>query len=1439
MNQHTILLLAANPEAMPRLNVDDEARDIRIALRQNGHGDAFKLEVWPAARPRDLLDGLGTLMPTVVHFSGHGGRVEGRRPTGARRDVSEPTPGDQGAMEAHDPERHGLFFQGPNGQPQFVSAAAIQVAFAAARSSVKLVVLNACYSELLADALLPHVGCVVGVAGAIGDASARQFSVGFYGALGQRVSVDQAFAQGRAAVRLDDLPDHDQPQLRVRADVDAKQLVVAAMPLAAPDRHAFDRAPLGTIQGEAPGGAPQLPPEVISFALERQRHAGFVGRDRLLARLDQLLVADTVDRWVVVTGGPGMGKSALLAAWLARREAAGGSVPHHFIRRGWANWDDPEALVDSLVAQIEARFPGARKPEADARLAPAARLAAALLRVSERALVPGGERLVLLIDGLDEYDPPPGALPADPLAAFLPYALPPGVSVLCASRPRHPYIDKLATRGVLEQIDLDDAPSFADDNAATVRAFWEQAAPELGLDARFVAQAVERAGGNLQHAEMLRRHLSGMPPEQRRVEDIPRGLAASIASAWERIAIDPPVVDGLGLLCAARDALTLDELARVAGWALEPQRRAFLRGARELLIETRRTEAVREYRLHHDSIRAHVAEAIGVDRLTAHHLALAQRLATWPAPADAAARRYSLHHALPHRAEVGAWDEAWRVAADVAFLEAKCRELGVHDAEADVARAAARCRASGDEARVDRFAELARALGRESHWLRAAPEATAALVWNRLRRSGWSPNELDTQLQVPKRLEFLRVRHVATRVSPALLRDLAGHIHGVTACVVTPDGRHIVSASYDETLKVWELVSGRVVATLQGHTNGVTACTVTPDGRHVVSASIDNMLKVWELESGREVATIEGHPRAVTACVVTPDGRHVISASWDETLKVWELGTGRSVVTLQGHIKRVNACAVTPDGRHVVSASADQTLKVWELASGCAVATLEGHTDVVNACTVTPDSRCLISASDDQTLKVWELASGREMMTLEGHTDVVNACTVTPDGRRVVSASRDRTLKVWELASGRVVATLEGHTRAVTACPVTPDGHYMVSASNDATLKIWELKSERAVSTLAGHTDWVTACAVTPDGRHAVSASADRTLKVWELGSGRVVATFERHTGVVTACAVTPDGRHVVSASWDETLKVWELASGCAVATLEGHTDVVNACTVTPDSRYLISASDDQTLKVWELESGCAVATLQGHTDSVTACAVTPNGRHVISASADQTLKLWELRSRRAVATLQGHTGPVNACAVTPDGQRVISASADNTLKVWELATGRAVATLQGHTRYVAACAVTPDGCYAVSASADGTLKVWDLATHACRITHRGDAGYLAVAVGASTIVAGDEASGVWFLDVPRYLDSSPAQERSMTREELLSRLSKLLSSQFEQVLYLARIPQEHLPAAAAAQASRAVELMRYVEQQNQLEQLAGIVQQVVTGGGSSSPDPR
>jgi len=104
---------------------------------------------------------------------------------------------------------------------------------------------------------------------------------------------------------------------------------------------------------------------------------------------------------------------------------------------------------------------------------------------------------------------------------------------------------------------------------------------------------------------------------------------------------------------------------------------------------------------------------------------------------------------------------------------------------------------------------------------------------------------------------------------------------------------------------------------------------------------------------------------------------------------------------------------------------------------------------------------------------------------------------------------------------------------------------------------------------------------------------------------------------------------------------------------------------------------------------------------------------------------------------------------VTPDGRRMVSASDDGTLKVWDLASGRAEATLQGHADRVTACAVTPDGRRVVSGSWDHTLKVWDVQAGTCIFTHRANAGYLAIAATATTLIAGDFAGAVWFLDWP------------------------------------------------------------------------------------------
>ena len=613
---------------------------------------------------------------------------------------------------------------------------------------------------------------------------------------------------------------------------------------------------------------------------------------------------------------------------------------------------------------------------------------------------------------------------------------------------------------------------------------------------------------------------------------------------------------------------------------------------------------------------------------------------------------------------------------------------------------------------------------------------------------------------------WLRLLHPAL-IPPGtgLLRTLEGHSEGVSGVAVTPDGRRAVSASWDGTLNVWDLDTGRELRTLEGHLGSVNGVAVTPDWKRAVSASYDRTLKVWDLETGCELRTLKGHSRSVYGVAVTPDWKRAVSASYDRTLKVWDLETGCELRTLKGHSRSVNGAAVTPDGKRAVSASKDKTLKVWDLETGRALRTLEGHSDSVNGVAVTPDGKRAVSASDDNTLKVWDLETGRELRTLEGHSGAVYGVTLTPDGKRVVSASGDRTLKVWELETGRGLRTLEGHSFNVRGVAVTPDGKRAVSASWDKTLKVWDLEAGVGLRTLKGHSGWVRGVAVTPDGKRAVSASDDKTLKVWDPETDRALLTLEGHSSVVWGAAVTPDGKWAVSASGDRTLKVWDLDTGRLLRTLVGHSSDIRGAAVTPEGKRAISASGDKTLKVWDLETGRLLRTLVGHSAAIGGAAVTPDGKRAVSASWDKTLKVWDMETGRELRTLEGHSFYVWGAAVTPDGKRAVSASWDRTLKVWDLKTGRELRTLEGHSEAVNGVAVTPDGKRAISASDDKTLKVWDLDTGLPLATFHCDAPACCCACADQhRIVAGDSVGHVYFLSFALMLHHAKRHLRRILR---------------------------------------------------------------------------
>jgi hypothetical protein len=160
---------------------------------------------------------------------------------------------------------------------------------------------------------------------------------------------------------------------------------------------------------------------------------------------------------------------------------------------------------------------------------------------------------------------------------------------------------------------------------------------------------------------------------------------------------------------------------------------------------------------------------------------------------------------------------------------------------------------------------------------------------------------------------------------------------------------------------------------LKGHTGRVSWASFSPDGSRVLTASSDNTAKIWDANSGAELLTLKGHTDGLIWAAFSPDGSRVLTTSWDHTAKVWDGSRGAELLTLKGHMPARNPASFSPDGSRVLTASVDTTAKVWDAKSGAELFTLKGgHTSYLASASFSPDGSRIVAGRNDGTAKVWD-----------------------------------------------------------------------------------------------------------------------------------------------------------------------------------------------------------------------------------------------------------------------------------------------------------------------------------------------------------------------------------------------------------------------------------------------------------------------------------
>ena len=330
-----------------------------------------------------------------------------------------------------------------------------------------------------------------------------------------------------------------------------------------------------------------------------------------------------------------------------------------------------------------------------------------------------------------------------------------------------------------------------------------------------------------------------------------------------------------------------------------------------------------------------------------------------------------------------------------------------------------------------------------------------------------------------------------------LLHVLKGHPQTIEALAISPDNNNLISAGGEE-IYVWNLNDGSLIKTLKGHLKSVTALCFDSSGSRFVSGSRDQTIGIWSLPGGNLIANLSRNNTSVWSLAITDDLKTLATAGYQE-VRLWKYPPGSLSKVLRGHKREVEKVLINRNQDLLITAGGkrDNTIIVWSLPEGEKKYILKGHSDGIWDLAITPDDLTLVSAGKDGLIKLWSLVDGQEIATLEGHQGKVWCLVITPDGKTLVSGSEDKTVKVWSITTRKIKYDLSNHDEAVVRLAVNRDGNLLVTGSLDGAVKLWDLSTGKLMTILKGHPSGVSVLKFSDNGEMLITAGKDKTIKLW------------------------------------------------------------------------------------------------------------------------------------------------------------------------------------------------------------------------------------------------------------------------------------------------------------------------------------------------------
>ena len=218
-------------------------------------------------------------------------------------------------------------------------------------------------------------------------------------------------------------------------------------------------------------------------------------------------------------------------------------------------------------------------------------------------------------------------------------------------------------------------------------------------------------------------------------------------------------------------------------------------------------------------------------------------------------------------------------------------------------------------------------------------------------------------------------------------RNLKGHLAKIYAMHWSTDRRHLVSASQDGKLIIWDAYTTNKVHAIPLRSSWVMTCAYAPSGNYVACGGLDNICSIYNLSSRegptRVARELSGHSGYLSCCRFIND-RRIITSSGDMTCMLWDIETGAKVTEFADHLGDVMSISINPTNQNTfVSGACDAFAKLWDVRTGRAVQTFAGHESDINAIQFFPDGHAFGTGSDDASCRLFDIRADRELNTYQ------------------------------------------------------------------------------------------------------------------------------------------------------------------------------------------------------------------------------------------------------------------------------------------------------------------------------------------------------------------------------------------------------------------------------------------------------------------------